>query len=390
MRRGESDPALERAQTPARRLGRGSPPLLILLATLWTLPAWAEPSVSILPLPFAVAEFRGPASRVGQTAASTDTYRDDRGLAGQPLVVLWGPGGGASVALLGGELRVVAARRGASDMSRLERGRSAVPSVRAQALGPFSATLEEPTRDYPHEALGSAVHPAALAITERRPAPIGSEPRAVPTEVHRIPAGPNAVFEDREPRLVDLDGDGVPEVLAVRSTSDRGSSLAIVGRRDGGWRILAETPPDGEPFRWLNPAGIAPAVAGPTPARAPAARVVALVRRPHLDGVLQLWTATAGVLTLLAEKPGYSNHAYGQTAQDLAAVLVGSDGRPRLALPTLDRRSLAILTFDAALTETARIPLPSRAATGVAALGTGASVRILVGLEDGRVADIRP
>ena len=37
-----------------------------------------------------------------------------------------------------------------------------------------------------------------------------------------------------------------------------------------------------------------------------------------------------------------------------------------------------------------RIALPAKAATGVAALGSGRTAHILVGLEDGRVVDIRP
>ena len=59
-------------------------------------------------------------------------------------------------------------------------------------------------------------------------------------------------------------------------------------------------------------------------------------------------------------------------------------------MPTLDRRSIALLSVKDGIRELKRIPLPAAAATGVAALGSGAETHILVGLEDGRVADIRP
>jgi hypothetical protein len=59
-------------------------------------------------------------------------------------------------------------------------------------------------------------------------------------------------------------------------------------------------------------------------------------------------------------------------------------------VPVQDRSALAVLSFRNGITETARIPLPAKATTGVAALGTGAGTHLLVGLEDGRVADIRP
>lgn len=243
--------------------------------------------------------------------------------------------------------------------------------------------FEEPSRDYPHEALGSAVHARTLVVTERRPAPPTSEAKPVAAETTRIPAGEGAVFEDREPHLVDLDGDGSPEILAVRSYRERGSALAVVGRRAGTWQVLAETPPDGEPFRWLNP------VVPTGPAAKGTSGLLALVRRPHLDGVLQLWRFADGRLSLVAERPGYANHVYGSAAQDLAVSYPGEGGM-RIAVPTLDRRAIAILAAGAALLEVARIPLPARAATGLATLGSGPDLHILVGLEDGRVVDLRP
>ena len=69
---------------------------------------------------------------------------------------------------------------------------------------------------------------------------------------------------------------------------------------------------------------------------------------------------------------------------------VDGDGRPELIVPTIDRRSVAILSMRDGIREIARVALPARAETGVATLGSGADLHILVGLEDGRLADIRP
>lgn len=358
-------------------------PVLTLAAVLVLAgPVRSEPSVSVVPLGFEATEFRGPGSRVAATIASTDAFRETRPALAGPLVVVWGRGGGAVLSLAGGEVRVRAARKGVGDFAALETARGAIPSSRAEAAGPLGVSLEGPTRDYPHEALGSGVHAATLVVTERDAAqPPSTEPRRIGANRTRVEAGPDAVFEDREPRLVDLDGDGTAEILVVRSDRDRGSSLAIVARREGTWRIVAETPPTGEPFRWLNP--VAPLAPGSPKGS------FALVRRPHLDGILELWRWSGGRLDLVAERPGYANHAFGSPAQDLAASFPAGDGTVRLALPTLDRRAVAILALPK-LDEVARIPLPARAATGLAALGEGAALRLLVGLENGQVVELRP
>lgn len=355
-------------------------PTLVASLLLCGAPAVAEPAVSIVPLGFEASEFRGSGSRVAATVGSTDAFRESRPALAGPLVVVWGPRGGAVLTLAEGAVLVRPAARGFGDFAALERGRDALPGSRVQAAGALTVQLEGPSRDYPHEALGSAIHASTLVIAERQPASPTPEAKPVARAVTRVAAGPGAVFEDREPHLVDLDRDGTPEILVVRSYRDRGSALAVVARRGAGWQIVAETPPNGEPFQWLNPI----ATLGEP-------GLFALVRRPHLDGLLQVWRFAAERLQLVAEKAGYANHAYGSTAQDLAASLPGEGGALRIAVPTLDRRAIAILTLaGSALSETARIPLPVRALTGLAVLGRGETLHLLVGLEDGRVADVRP
>jgi hypothetical protein len=346
--------------------------------------ASAEPSVAILPLSFSVREFRGPTTRVAAVAPSLAALRPDASLKDQPLVIVWGEGGGAALTLAAGAVRVVQLGPGAADLTTAETGRNAIPSSRVEAAGPITASLTEPTRDYRHEALGASIHAKSISITEKRPVQMSSGPQPVPTEVSRVEAGPGAVFEDREPRLAELGREGPPEIVTVKSYADRGSALAVIGRREGTWRVLAETPPLGQAQSWLNPAAIADFLGTGHPQ-------IALIRTPHAEGMLQLWAFDSDALTLKAEKAGYANHAYGHAAQDLAATAdIDGDGRPELLVPTLDRRSVAILAMKDGIRELARIALPARAETGLAAIGQGAALHILVGLEDGRVADIRP
>lgn len=340
--------------------------------------ARAEPRVDIVPLGFEAQEMRGAATRVAATAPSLEAFRDARAAMKGPVVFVWGREGAAALTLDAGAIRVHPAKRGAGDLGALERSRDTLPASRMSGVGALTAQLEMPTRDYAHEALGSPQHARVLAISERKPSPPTSEPKPVAQDVVRIPAGEGAVFEDREPHLVQLGGE-VPAILVVRSYQGRGSALVVVEKQGGTWRAAAETPPDGEPYRWLNPA-----MAG-----SGKARDIAVVRRPHLDGLLQLWRLDGDKLVLRAEKAGYSNHVYGSSAQDLATWL-DAEGGTRLVLPVLDRTALAILSVEPDIKEVARIPLPAKAASGVVALGRGRDAHLLVGLEDGRIADIRP
>ena len=346
------------------------------------LPAAAEPSVTILPLDFKASEFRSPRSRVASIIATTDALRDDKSLKGQPLVVVWGAGGGAALALGAGQIRTVPLGGSVADLPTIEHGRDAIPGSRLQTSGAITVTLADPTAEHPHDALGSGTHAKTLVITERRPVAPGPDPRPVSTAVARVSAGDGAVFEDREPRVVDLDGDGMPEILTLVSDRDHGTSLCVIGKHDGTWAILARTPPTGEAEAWLNTAAIADftGIGHPT---------IALVERPHRDGILELWGFENGALRRIAQKAGYSNHAFGQPGQDLAALVAG-DGPPKLAIPTADRASLALLSLKSGIAEEWRVALPAKAATGVATLGSGRDAHILVGLEDGRVADVRP
>jgi hypothetical protein len=353
---------------------------LLAALALWAAPARAEPIVTILPLGFAVEEFRGPQSYFARTLPTSPMLREKLP-ADSPLIAVWGAGGGAASHLDKGELKQV--RWPAGEEPVHEAPRNAVPGTRMQSAGPLTVFLTEPRADH-HGAL-RGIAAGRLTITEKQPlAGVSTEVRAVPTKVSVVEAGSDAVFEDVEPRLADLDRDGTPEILLVKSYRDKGSALAVIGKRDGAWSVLAETPPAGEPRSWLALAAVADFEGAGQPG-------IALVRTPHVQGVLQLWRFEGGKLALRYEAAGYANHVLGSAALDnAAAVDFDGDGRPELVIPTQDRKALAILSLKDGIRELVRVPLPAPAGRGLAALGLGKGAHIVVALEDGRVAVVRP
>jgi FG-GAP-like repeat len=234
------------------------------------------------------------------------------------------------------------------------------------------AWLAEPTRRYDHGVLGDAIEAARLVIEASN----GTR--------SDIRLGPDAVFEDIEPRIADLDGDGRDEVVVVKSYLKSGSALAVVGERNGRLRILAETPPIGRSHRWLNPAGIADFDGDGRPD-------IALVKMPHAVGRLELWSWQDDRLKKSAELADVSNHVIGSRVLKMStAADFDGDGIVDLAIPSFDRQALRLLALAPQVKEIARVPLPARAVTEIHIIrDDDGRPLILVGVEGGRLVAIR-
>ena len=240
------------------------------------------------------------------------------------------------------------------------------------------AWLAEPTPRYDHGILGDKIEAGSLVVETRD------------GKRHVVRLKDDAVFEDLEPRLADLNGDGHDEIIVVKSYLKRGSALAVIGERKGKYEIVAETPPLGAPHRWLDPAGIADFTGDGKPS-------IALVRQPHVIGMLELWRFSDGSLHKTAEMPDTANHIAGTRAIDMAATAdFDGDGVADLALPSLDRTHLRIVSFKGKPPadkphEIASVPLPAKAATdfGLIGMAAGAPPAIAFGLADGTLVVAR-
>jgi hypothetical protein len=190
-----------------------------------------------------------------------------------------------------------------------------------------AAWFRDPTERYGHGVLGDAIEAGGLALR------LDGGYREV------LDLTTEAVFEDRIPRIVDIDGDGVDEILAVKSYTKAGAALAVIETSDRGLRMAAESEPLGQPFRWLNPAGVGDFDGD-------GRNEIAAVVTPHLGAVLKLYEWKDERIIPEHQANGFSNHAIGSSELGLSdAADMNGDGIPDLIVPDAARRNLRIVTF---------------------------------------------
>ena len=209
--------------------------------------------------------------------------------------------------------------------------------------------LGSPTSRYPHAALGSTLHAASLHVLPAAPA-ARSQPQTYTLPLYRV-------FEDRVPRLADLDGDGRDEIILVEADALQGAALVVYGLRNGAVTELARGPHAGSTFRWLNPVGVAEFDGDGRPD-------LASVTTPHIGGVLTLHHYRPPRLEPYARHTEVSNHRMGELEQQLAVIVAQTGQRPAILIPDMQLMALQALRWDAPgqWTELARpLALPARA-----------------------------
>jgi hypothetical protein len=247
-------------------------------------------------------------------------------------------------------------RPGALDDLRVAKGRNHIAE----------AWLADATTRYRHFVLGAPYEAASIVA------------KLQDGRTMKLTLSEDSVFEDRQPRLADLDGDGRDEIVLVRSYLGRGAALAIVGLVGDRLKIVSETPPTGSPHTWINPAGIADF-------NGDGRLDVAYVQMPHVLGRLRLWTLQAERLIEIDAISDVSNHVAGSRQIGLAAVAdFDGDGTMDIAIPSLDRRWLRFIGFKGGARELRRSPLPSPAVSDFAIETEGGLPVVVVGLAGGK------
>jgi hypothetical protein len=189
------------------------------------------------------------------------------------------------------------------------------------------AWLIEPTTRYGHGVLGDAIEAAGLLVVM-----LGGRRLE-----YRL--ADDSVFEDLQPRVADLDGDGREEVIVVHSKPGAGAALAVFHVEGRRLRLRAETPAIGFSNRWLNPVGVGDFDGDGWPE-------VAYVETPHIGGILRIWRLVGDHLVQLGKLRGFSNHAMGSRELGLSAILdLDGDGSDDLLLPDTMRRTLRLVSF---------------------------------------------
>lgn len=158
----------------------------------------------------------------------------------------------------------------------------------AQAAEIVSATYSQPTTRYAHGVLGDDIEYGAIDIETSD----GSSRSLVLPKTR--------VFEDLEPRLVDVDSDGDDEIIVVESSMTKGARLSVYDENG----LVAATPHIGRSNRWLAPIGAADLDGD-------GYIEIAYIDRPHLAKQLRIWRFRDGKLTEIANQSGLTNHRIG-------------------------------------------------------------------------------
>lgn len=244
-------------------------------------------------------------------------------------------------------------------------------AVAASGDGIQRAWYADPTERYTHGALGDIVEGGALVAED------------VYGQRFTASLGPTEVFEDLTPRIVDIDGDGDNEIITIRTSLNSGAQIAVYGM--SGTRLIERTAttPIGRANRWLNIAGIADFTGD-------GQLNIAVVKTPHIGGILEILRWGRNELKRVDSAEGFSNHVLGSTDQGLSAIgKVNDDRIPDLVLPDAQRRSLrAVTAAGGRILEIASIPLPAEVVTAIGVVSDSGKAIFATGLSDGSLVAV--
>jgi hypothetical protein len=211
--------------------------------------------------------------------------------------------------------------------------------------------LTNHTDRYAHGVLGDDIEAGGFAL-------IAPNPQLELITNVELPG--SEVFEGIVPIWADLDGDAIREISLTKSDILQGARI-IVYEEDG--TILAEGPSVGTGYRWRHQLVAAPfGINGELE--------LAVIRTPHIGGVVEFYRLVDGELIISAKLSGYSSHRIG--SRNLDTGLAGDfdgDGRVELIVPDQTHQTLfAIRRNEIGAEAVWSLPLNAPYATNLAAV----------------------
>ena len=239
-----------------------------------------------------------------------------------------------------------------------------LPAGRVVHADRWSAALVSPTDRYAHAVLGDAIEAGAVEVLDR-----------CSGDVTRIEVPPPEVIEGVSPMLVDLDSDGVVEVVVTTANDEVGARLEAY-RLDG--TLLAVSDPVGRGRRWRNQLGAAPL--GPE-----GAIELVDVQTPHLGGIVRFSRVEGGALVRQASLREFTSHVIGSRNLDLGILAdTTGDGQPEVQIYSQERARLVAIerTGDGAEV-VAEVALGDRGVTNLAVQQTDVGGALALGTVSG-------
>lgn len=193
-----------------------------------------------------------------------------------------------------------------------------------------SARYVDPTDRYPHGVLGDPSEYTTLEVTTSEGA------------LHRRTWARPIVYEDTEPRIVDVDGDGAPELLVVKSHEQFGAQFQILRLRDGQLESMVSNPFIGTRFRWLG-------IVGAADLDGDGFVEVAYVDRPHLAKTLRVWRVVpvddeSTRVEEIATLAGVTNHRIGE--EDIAGGIRDCGAGPEMIVADAAWQRILAVRFE--------------------------------------------
>lgn len=185
--------------------------------------------------------------------------------------------------------------------------------------------LSQPTDRYDHGVLGDSIEATGITLVSTQP-----EPKIL--QQINIPKAD--VIEGISPLWADMNADGEREIIVTLSNARDGARL-IAFREDGS--VLAEGEPIGTGYRWRHQLVVAPFGDSDE-------KLLAVVRTPHIGGVIEYYRLNGNTLEIVESISGFSTHSIG--SRNLFTAQAGDldkDGKVELLIPDQSHTRLGIV-----------------------------------------------